>query len=192
MPFTLEIGTRPPTSPSPAPMAKPTASQTSPPRPSSSSASPATTAPTSWATKSREKTFVEKYPPRGVAYVAINSNETKDHPNDDFAHMKQRAAAPGLHLALPARRNPGHRQSLRRHQDAALFPLRPDRTLRYVGRMDNSPRDATLAKTTNSPTPSKTFSPTARRVPATEAIGCTVKWWGKDGHFIPNDVCDLV
>ena len=43
--------------------------------------------------EAREKAFVERYAKLGVAYVAINSNETQNHPTDDFEHMKQRAAA---------------------------------------------------------------------------------------------------
>ena len=46
--------------------------------------------------ESRERAFVDAYRGRGVGYVAINSNETKDHPTDDLEHMKQRAARLGF------------------------------------------------------------------------------------------------
>src|SRR5579872_1190705 len=46
--------------------------------------------------ESRERDFVRDYAPKGMAYVAINSNETKDHPTDDFAHMKERSKALGF------------------------------------------------------------------------------------------------
>ena len=26
----------------------------------------------------------------------------------------------------------------------------------------------------------------------TDAIGCNVKWWGKDAHWMPKDACDFV
>jgi hypothetical protein len=29
------------------------------------------------------------------------------------------------------------------------------------------------------------------RNPQTDAIGCNVKWWGKDAHWMPGDACDL-
>src|SRR5436305_4621392 len=35
--------------------------------------------------------FVADYAPKGVAFVAINSNETEGHPTDSFEHMVQRA-----------------------------------------------------------------------------------------------------
>jgi hypothetical protein len=30
------------------------------------------------------------------------------------------------------------------------------------------------------------------RVPATNPIGCNVKWDGKDAHWMPPEACDLV
>ena len=53
--------------------------------------------------EAREKAFVEKYAPHGLAYIAINSNETQNHPTDDFEHMKQRAAALGFTWPSPPR-----------------------------------------------------------------------------------------
>ena len=68
-----------------------------------------------------------------------------------------------------------------------------DRVLRYVGRMDNSPRDASKAETHElADAVDDLLAGRGVRLAATEPIGCTVKWWGKDRHFIPNDVCDLV
>src|SRR5439155_14810378 len=39
----------------------------------------------------RIKSFVADYAPKGVAFVAINSNETEGHPLDSFEHMVTRA-----------------------------------------------------------------------------------------------------
>src|SRR4029078_9930696 len=36
--------------------------------------------------------FANDYAPKGVRIVAINSNETENHPTDSLEHMKQRAA----------------------------------------------------------------------------------------------------
>ena len=46
--------------------------------------------------EAREKAFVEKYRGRGVAYVAINSNDVQAHAEDDFPHMQERAKALGF------------------------------------------------------------------------------------------------
>ena len=59
--------------------------------------------------------------------------------------------------------------------------------------MDNSPRDAGLANTHElADAIEDLLAHRQVRVPLTGAIGCTVKWRGKDKHFIPNDACDLV
>jgi hypothetical protein len=59
--------------------------------------------------------------------------------------------------------------------------------------MDNSPRDASLARTHElADAVEALLAGKQVPMPVTEAIGCTVKWVGKDGHFIPGDVCDLV
>ena len=155
--------------------------------------------------EAREKAFVERYRGKGVAYLGINSNETANHPTDDFENMKKRAAALGF--TWPYLRD--------EKQDAAkaygaiktphFFLFDRDRVLRYVGRiwvievahdpprMDNSPRNVALANTHElADAVDDLLAGRDVRVPVTEAIGCTVKWWGKDHHFIPNDVCDLV
>ncbi len=142
--------------------------------------------------ESREKAFVEKYLGKGLAYVAINSNETKDHPTDSLEHMKQRAASLGF--TWPYLRDES--QSVAKAYGAIKTPhhflFDRERILRYVGRMDNSPRDITKAETHElADAVDDLLANRPVRLPATDAIGCTVKWWGKDGHFIPNDVCDL-
>src|SRR4028119_2323403 len=40
--------------------------------------------------------FYEEYAPRGVAMIAINSNEAENHPTDSFEHMVQRAQEKGF------------------------------------------------------------------------------------------------
>ena len=143
--------------------------------------------------ESRERAFVEKYTPRGLAYVAINSNETKDHPTDDMDHMKHRAGE--LKFTWPYLRDDS--QAIAKAYGAIKTPhfflFDRQRTLRYVGRMDNSPRNAALANTHELADAVEDLMANRQvRLEATDPIGCTVKWWGKDGHFIPNDVCDLV
>ena len=143
--------------------------------------------------EAREKAFVEKYRDRGVAYVAINSNETANHPTDDFENMKRRAATLGF--TWPYLRD--EKQEAAKAYGAIKTPhfylFDRERVLRYVGRMDNSPRKPELANTHElADAVEDLLAGRAVGVPFTDAIGCTVKWWGKDHHFIPNDVCDLV
>ncbi|HTV47224.1 MAG TPA: thioredoxin family protein [Phycisphaerae bacterium] len=141
----------------------------------------------------RMNRFYADYAPRGVALVAINSNETEQHPTDSFEHMKQRAKekdfkfpyvrdeSQQVALAYGALRTPHY------------YVFDQQRKLRYTGRMDDNPR-----------TPGRETTHELRdaidallagqqpKVPLTNPIGCNVKWKGKDHHWMPPEACDLV
>jgi hypothetical protein len=136
---------------------------------------------------------VEKYRVRGVAYVAINSNETANHPTDDFENMKRRAATLGFTWAYLRDEKQDAAKAYGAIKTPHFYLFDGDRVLRYVGRMDNSPRKPELANTHElADAVEDLLAGRAVAVPFTDPVGCTVKWWGKDHHFIPNDVCDLV
>jgi peroxiredoxin len=143
--------------------------------------------------ESREKAFVEKYHAKGVAYVAINSNETKNHPADDLENMKLRAV--NLKFTWPYLRDDS--QAVAKVYGATrtpqFFVFDKERVLRYVGRMDNSPRDISKSTTHElADAIDDLLAGKPVRVATTDPIGCNVKWWNKDPHWVPNDVCDFV
>jgi len=143
--------------------------------------------------ESREKAFVVKYRGRGVAYVAINSNDVNMYAEDDFPHMQARAKALGFTWPYLWDESQAAAKAYGAVKTPHFFVFDQARVLRYVGRMDNSPRDASLAKTHELADAVDALL-AGKPVPlaVTEAIGCTVKWRGKEGHFVPTDVCDLV
>ena len=137
--------------------------------------------------------FHNDYASRGVAMVAINSNEAENHPTDSFEHMVERAQEKGF--AFPYLRDES--------QDVALvygalrtphfYVFDAERKLRYTGRMDDNPRnpgqetthelrDAVDALLANHAPP----------VEMTNPLGCNVKWQCKDHHWMPPDACDLL
>ena len=133
------------------------------------------------------------YAGRGVAMVAINSNEDQNHPDDSFDKMKLRAREKGF--AFPYVRDES--------QDAAkaygalrtphYYVFDAQRRLRYTGRMDNNPYDAT--KATQHDLRAALDALLAGKEPElalTNPIGCNVKWAGKDAHWMPPEACDLV
>jgi peroxiredoxin len=143
--------------------------------------------------EAREKALVENYRAKGLAYVAINANETRDHPTDDFDHMRRRAAALGFTWPYLRDETQAVAKAYGAVKTPHFFLFDAGRVLRYVGRMDNSPRDPGLVTTHELADAVEDLAAgRAVRVPVTEPIGCTVKWRGKDPHFIPQDVCDLV
>jgi peroxiredoxin len=137
--------------------------------------------------------FCQEYVPRGVTMVAINSNETENHPTDSFEHMVRRAgekkfpftylrdATQDVAMAYGALRTPH------------FFVFDYDRLLCYTGRMDDNPKNAALATTHE--LRDAVDALLAGRTPAvavTNPLGCNVKWAGRPEKWIPPDACDLV
>ena len=82
--------------------------------------------------------------------------------------------------------------NVRHHDEPGQVCEHHDHLLRYVGRMDDSPRDASKATTHElADAVEALLANRTVAIPVTEPIGCTVKWWGKPPKFVPTDVCDL-
>jgi hypothetical protein len=128
-----------------------------------------------------------------VAVVAINSNETENHPGDSFEKMVERSRE--KKFPFPYARDES--QDIARVYGALRTPhfyvFDAQRKLRYTGRMDDNPRspgqekthelrDAVDALLAGKEPPNKMTNP----------IGCNVKWWGKEQHWMPPEACDLV
>jgi len=139
------------------------------------------------------RAIVEKYTPKGVRFVGINSNSANTYESDDFSHMVARMKEhdfPWLYL---------HDES----QDVALaygalrtphfFVFNRKRELVYTGRAVDSPREVSRI-TVNDLENALEELLAGREVsnPVTNPIGCNVKWEGKDAHWMPADACDLV
>jgi peroxiredoxin len=137
--------------------------------------------------------FYADYSPKGVAMVAINSNETEGHPTDSFEHMVARAKERGFKFAYV--RDDTQQIALKygalRTPHFYLFDA--DRKLRYTGRMDDNPRNP--GKETTHELRDAVDAILAGKKPAVELtnpIGCNVKWKGQERHWMPADACDLV
>jgi len=136
---------------------------------------------------------VEKYAPRGIRFVGINSNSKHTYQEDDFPHMVKRMEEhkfPWLYL---------HDES----QEVALaygalrtphfFVFNAERSLVYTGRAVDSPRDASRITVNDLENAlDALLDGNAPGVAKTNPIGCNVKWEGKDKHWMPADACDLV
>ena len=141
--------------------------------------------------------FARDYGDRGVAMIAINSNETVGHPTDSFEHMKQRAAekkfpfayvrdeTQEVALAYGALRTP--------HYYVFDLDEAGQRRLRYTGRMDDNPRNPGQEKTHELRDAVEALLAGKKPpVEVTNPIGCNVKWQGKERHWMPPEACDLV
>jgi peroxiredoxin len=135
----------------------------------------------------------EKFAPRGVKFVGINSNSKSTYPEDDFDHMVQRMNEhqfPWVYLYDAS-------QEVARAYGALRTPhfyvFDKDRKLVYTGRAVDNPKNTALAtvndldRALEEHTSGKPVS-----TPVTNPLGCNVKWEGKDAHWMPAEACDLV
>ena len=141
--------------------------------------------------------FARAYAPRGVRMIAINSNETENHPTDSMEHMIERARSKNFPfayvrdddqsaaLAYGALRTP-HYYAFRKGENGQWV-------LRYTGRMDDNPRTPGAEKTRELGDAVNALL-VGRRPPVevTNPIGCNVKWKGKPAKWMPPEACDLV
>ncbi len=136
---------------------------------------------------------VETYAPQGVRFVGINSNSVNTYAKDSFEHMVQRMEQqrfPWLYLHDATQDVARAYGALRTPH---FFVFDRDRKLVYTGRAVDKPRDAAkvsvndLERALREHLASEPVS-----VPATNPIGCNVKWDGKDAHWMPPEACDLV
>lgn len=141
----------------------------------------------------RMKQFHADYKSRGLEMIAINSNETQNHPTDSFQHMVSHAREKGL--TWPYVRDDS--QEIARAYGALRTPhfylFDADRKLRYTGRMDDNPRTPGAQKTHELRDAVEALL-AGRNPPVqiTNPIGCNVKWWGHENHWMPPEACDLV
>ncbi|MBP1608088.1 MAG: Redoxin domain protein [Acidobacteria bacterium] len=134
-----------------------------------------------------------KFIPRGVGFVGINSNSASTYAEDSFENMVERMKKykfPWVYL---------HDKK----QDVALaygalrtphfFVFDKERKLVYTGRGVDNPRE-TSKMTVNDLENAleELFAAKAITKPVTNPIGCSVKWEGRGPHWMPPEACDLV
>ena len=136
---------------------------------------------------------VQKYSPRGVQFVGINSNSKNTYSEDDFDHMVARMKEhnfPWLYLYDESQEIALAYGALRTPH---FYVFDQNRKLVYTGRGVDNPRNTDkmtandLERALEELLVGKEIS-----VPITNPIGCNVKWEGKDAHWMPAEACDLV
>ena len=135
----------------------------------------------------------ERFRDRGVRFVAINSNSANTYAEDDFAHMVGRMEEfrfPWVYLHDASQDVARAYGALRTPH---FFVFDRARKLVYTGRALDNPREPAKA-TVNDLDRALEEIASGRpvSVPATNPIGCNVKWEGKDKHWMPPEACDLV
>jgi peroxiredoxin len=128
------------------------------------------------------------YADKGAQLVVINPNETDGHPTDSFDHMVGRAKEKSFNFPYLRDETQEIAKALGAVRTPEVFLFGPDRTLVFHGRIDDNadnPSGVTrhdLREALDELLAGKPIS-----VPDTPPVGCTVKWWGKDPHWMPGD-----
>ena len=125
----------------------------------------------------RIKEIQEKYKVKGVAVVAINSNEDVNYPDDSFENMRRRAEEQNFNF--PYLRDED--QSIARAYDAShtpeIFLFDVEKKLAFHGKIDDNWQEPEkvqnhyLKNALDELLGGKEIS-----VPETFTIGCTIKW----------------
>jgi peroxiredoxin len=131
--------------------------------------------------------------PKGIGFVAINSNSSNTYAEDSFENMIKRMEKyrfPWVYLRDES-------QNIARAYGALRTPhfyvFDENRKLIYTGRGVDSPRVADKITINNLEKALSEFvSGKPISIPVTNPIGCNVKWDGQDEHWMPEDACDLV
>lgn len=122
-------------------------------------------------------TIQRDYGPKGVQLVAINSNETKNYPEDSFDKMVIRAKEKRFNF--PYLRDED--QSIAKAYDAACTPeiyvFDAERKLRYHGRVDDNYQDPKAVKSHDLKNAlDDLLANHSVKNPETPAMGCSIKW----------------
>ncbi|ENP5333417.1 thioredoxin family protein [Salmonella enterica] len=134
--------------------------------------------------------LVNKYP--NVEFVAINSNHLSHYPSDSFIHMHWFAEAWGIKFPYLYDKTQEIAKAYGAIRTPHFFVFNTNRELVYRGGLDDSPRDETLV--------TKIYLDAALtaleankciEIPETMPKGCTIKWEGKDEHWLPEEYCDI-
>ncbi len=136
---------------------------------------------------------VEKFAPRGVDFVGINSNSPNTYAEDSFDQMVERMKTHHFPWVYLYDRSQEAARAYGALRTPHFYVFDRERKLVYTGRGVDSPRN--MSKITVNDLDNALEDVLAGRpvrTPLTNPIGCNVKWEGKDAHWMPPEACDLV
>jgi len=114
---------------------------------------------------------------QSVALVAINSNETTNHPEDNFPNMVARAKKEGFNFPYLRDETQAVADAYGAHYTPEVFLLNEERRLRFTGRIDDNWQDASKVRSHDLRDAIEALL-SGNKVSQAEihAIGCTIKW----------------
>ena len=134
-----------------------------------------------------------KFKDKDVSFIAINSNSANTYQEDSFENMVLRMEEynfPWVYLHDADQEIAMKYGALKTPH---FYVFNEQRKLIYTGRGVDSPLDANKITINNLELAlDELTSNTLISIPITNPIGCSVKWEGKDSHWMPPEACDLI
>ena len=135
----------------------------------------------------------KKFLDKGVKFAAINSNSENTYEEDSFENMILRMEENNFPWVYLHDNNQEIALKYGALKTPHFFIFDDQRKLVYTGRGVDSPLDSKKIKINNLELAlDELTSNTLISIPITNPIGCSVKWEGKDSHWMPPEACDLV
>jgi peroxiredoxin len=135
----------------------------------------------------------EKYAPKGVKFVGINSNSINTVPGDGFPQMVERMEEHSFPWTYLRDESQEVAKAYGAMRTPHFYVLDKERKLVYTGRGVDNPREAEKATVNDLDRAlGEITSGRPLSVSLTNPIGCNVKWEGQDAHWMPPEACDLV
>ena len=128
------------------------------------------------------------YADKDVQLVAINPNEDEGHPTDGYEHMIERARDKGFNFPYLRDDTQDVAKAYGAVRTPHVFLLDGDRKVVYHGRIDDNVNDpSAVTKQDLRQAIDEVLAGKPVSEPVTTPVGCTVKWWGKDPHWMPEE-----
>lgn len=129
------------------------------------------------ANEDRIKEIQKDYASKGIAVIAINSNDAVKYPEDSFENMKRRAEERGFNFIYLRDESQEAAKAFGATHTPEIFLFDEERKLRYHGKIDDNWQDASLAKNKYLRNAiDELLSGNEISMPETFSIGCTIKW----------------
>ena len=134
-----------------------------------------------------------KFKDKDVSFIAINSNSANTYQDDSFENMVLRMDEDNFPWVYLHDADQEIAMKYGALKTPHFYVFNEQRELVYTGRGVDSPLDANKIKINNLELVlDELTSNTLISIPITNPIGCSVKWEGKDSHWMPPEACDLV
>ena len=135
----------------------------------------------------------DRFRGKGVAFIGINSNSEHTHPDDDFVHMVERMKQHHFPWIYARDKSQDVAKAYGALRTPHFYVFNQERKLVYTGRGLDNPRNSAESTINDlDRTLEEVLAGRAVSTPATNPIGCNVKWEGQDAHWMPPEACDLV